>query len=377
LKTNTKRDYYEILGVTRTAGDADLKSSYRKLAMQFHPDRNPEDPSAEEKFKEASEAYSVLSDANKRAQYDRFGHSGVSGAGSGFSGYEQVDLNDIFGDLFSDFFAGSMGGAGGSRRRSRAQRGSDLREDIELTFEEAVFGVKTPMQVRRQEGCKECDGSGVAPGRQPSTCTTCGGKGQLRYQQGFFSVSRTCMECSGSGQIITDPCQKCRGAGRVMKERTIDVKVPAGVEDGTRIRYPEQGKAGMNGGPSGDLYVVLHVKKHPFFERDGQDLHCDVPISFPQAALGAEVKVPTLQGEHNLKIPDGTQSGDVFRIKGKGVPNLNGGGKGDLLITVRVQTPTRLTKRQRELLDQLHEVIEVENNPRKSGILGKVKDIFS
>ena len=377
MATNTKRDYYDVLGVARTAGDADLKSSYRKLAMQFHPDRNPDDPAAEEKFKEASEAYSVLSDVNKRAQYDRFGHSGVSGAGGGFSGYEQVDLNDIFGDLFSDFFAGSMGGAGGSRRRSRAQRGSDLREDIELTFEEAVFGVKTPMQVRRQEGCKECDGSGVAPGRQPSTCTTCGGKGQLRYQQGFFSVSRTCMECSGSGQIITDPCQKCRGAGRVMKERTIDVKVPAGVEDGTRIRYPEQGEAGMNGGPSGDLYVVLHVKKHPFFERDGQDLHCDVPISFPQAALGAEVKVPTLQGEHNLKIPDGTQSGDVFRIKGKGVPNLNGGGKGDLLITVSVQTPTRLTKRQRELLDQLHEVTEVENNPRKAGILGKVKDIFS
>lgn len=377
MATNTKRDYYEVLGVTRTSGDADLKTAYRKLAMQYHPDRNPDDPAAEEKFKEASEAYSVLSDANKRAQYDRFGHSAVNGAGGGFNGYEQVDLNDIFGDLFSDFFAGSMGGAGGSRRRSRAQRGSDLREDIELTFEEAVFGVKTPMQVRRQEGCKECDGSGVAPGRQPSTCTTCGGKGQLRYQQGFFSVSRTCMECSGSGQIITDPCQKCRGAGRVMKERTIEVKVPAGVEDGTRIRYPEQGEAGMNGGPAGDLYVVLHVQKHPFFEREGQDLHCDVPISFPQAALGAEVKVPTLQGEHNLKIPDGTQSGDVFRIKGKGVPNLNGGGKGDLLITVRVQTPTRLTKRQRELLDQLHEVTEVENNPRKAGLLGKVKDIFS
>jgi len=375
LATNIKRDYYEVLGVQRTATDVDLKSAYRKLAMQFHPDRNPDNPDAEEKFKEASEAYAVLSDTDKRATYDRFGHSGINGGG--FSGYEQVDLNDIFGDLFSDFFTGSMGGASGGRRRNRTQRGADLREDLELTFEEAVFGIKVPVQVRRNELCNECDGSGVAPGKKPSTCQTCNGRGQLRYQQGFFSVSRTCMECSGTGQIITDPCFKCRGGGRVLKERSIEVKVPAGVEDGTRIRYPEQGEAGLNGGPSGDLYIVLHVKKHPFFERDGQDLHCEVPISFPQAAIGALIKVPTLHGEHALKVPEGTQSGDVFRIKGKGVPNLNGGGKGDLLITIRVQTPTRLTKRQRELLDQLHEVTTVENNPRKSGLIGKVMDIFN
>jgi len=375
LATNTKRDYYEVLGVQRTCTEVDLKSAYRKLAMQFHPDRNPDNPEAEDKFKEASEAYSVLSDTDKRASYDRFGHSGANGGG--FSGYEQVDLNDIFGDLFSDFFTGNMGGAAGGRRRNRTQRGSDLREDLELTFEEAVFGIKVPVQVRRNEVCKECDGSGVAPGKKPSTCQTCSGRGQLRYQQGFFSVSRTCMECSGSGQIITDPCIKCRGGGRVLKERSIEVKVPAGVEDGTRIRYPEQGEAGLNGGPSGDLYIVLHVKKHPFFERDGQDLHCEVPISFPQASIGAEIAVPTLNGEHNLKVPEGTQSGDVFRIKSKGVPNLNSGGKGDLLITIRVQTPTRLTKRQRELLNELHDITTVENNPRKSGLIGKVMDIFN
>jgi molecular chaperone DnaJ len=368
LPTNTKRDYYEVLGVSRTATEAELKSAYRKLAMQHHPDRNP-DPASEEKFKEAGEAYSVLSDADKRANYDRFGHAATNGAG--FGGFESVDFNDIFGDFFGDIFNQTTGG----RRRNRAQRGNDLREDLTLSFEEAVFGVKKQVKIRRYEACDDCEGRGVAPGKSAQTCSACGGRGQTRFQQGFFTVARTCGQCSGAGQIIKDPCPKCHGQGRLLRERTMDVQVPAGVEDGTRIRYSDQGEAGANAGPPGDLYIVLHVREHDFFEREGNDLYCAIPVSFPQLALGTEISVPTLYGEHKLKIPDGTQPGTRFRIRHKGVPVLNSSQKGDLYVEVRVQTPTKLNKRQRELLEELNSISSVENKPQKN-LFNKVKDIF-
>ena len=365
-----------MLGVTREASDQEIKSAYRKLAMQHHPDRNPGDPAAEERFKEASEAYTVLADAQKRAQYDRFGHAGVTGAGGGFGFDADVIFRD-FGDIFGDFFGfGDIFGAGGGRRRNRAQRGADLRADLSLEFEEAVFGAKGTVKYRRQEACEECHGIGAAAGKAPSTCATCAGRGQVRYQQGFFSVSRTCPACHGAGAVINDPCPRCKGQAFVSRERVQEVKVPAGVEDGTRIRYSELGDAGLHGGPPGDLYVVLHVKEHPFFLREGKDLYCVLPISFPQAALGAEVRVPTLDGQHLLKIPEGTQSGKEFRIRGKGVPVLNGHGKGDLIVRVVVQTPTRLTKRERELLAELDATARVENKPERPTLLSKVKDIF-
>lgn len=362
--------------MTRTAGETEIKSAYRKLAMQFHPDRNPGDSTAEEKFKECSEAYAILMDRDKRAAYDRFGHaavngSGAAGGGFGFDPSAFGDFSDIFGDIFGEMF----GGGGGRGRRSRVQRGNDLREDLELNFEEAVFGMNTQVRVRRHETCDQCKGSGLAPGKSASTCATCSGRGQVRYQQGFFSIARTCPSCHGAGQVISDPCTKCRGEGRVPQERMIDVKVPAGVEDGTRIRYAGQGEAGANGGPAGDLYIVLHVKEHKFFEREGNDLYCTVPISFVQAALGAEISIPTLDGEQSVKIPEGTQSSTTFRIRGKGVPVLNSHGKGDLFVQVKVQTPTKLTKRQRELLQELEGTIKIDNRPDR-GLLSKVKDIF-
>jgi molecular chaperone DnaJ len=368
-----KRDYYEVLGVSREAGDQELKSAYRKLALQFHPDRNPNNPDAEERFKECSEAYAILADADKRAAYDRFGHAAVGGGGAGGfdpSGFQ--DVSEIFGDFFGlgDLFGG------GARRGSRAQRGPDLREDITLEFEEAVFGTETNVVVRRHETCEECRGSGAAPGKAPVPCRSCGGRGQVRYQQGFFSMARTCPTCQGAGSVITDPCAKCKGQGRMLRQKTVDAKVPAGVEDGTRIRFTGFGEAGAHGGPPGDLYVVLHVKEHPFFEREGNDLHCVIPISFTQAALGTEIRVPTLEGEHTLKVPDGTQSGTTLRIRGKGVPVLNGHGKGDLYVEVRVQTPGKLNKRQRELLQELDGMTRVENKPQRRTLLGKVKDIF-
>ena len=365
-----------MLGLTREASEQEIKSAYRKLAMRHHPDRNPGDPAAEERFKEASEAYTVLADAQKRAQYDRFGHAGVSGAGGGVGFDADVIFRD-FGDVFGDFFGfGDIFGTGGSRRRTRAQRGADLRADLHLEFEEAVFGAKGTVKYRRQEVCEECQGTGAAAGKAPSTCTTCGGRGQVRYQQGFFSVSRTCPACHGAGAVITHPCTSCKGQGSVSRERVQEVKVPAGVEDGTRIRYSELGDAGVHGGSPGDLYIVLHVKEHAFFLREGKDLYCVLPVSFPQAALGAEVHVPTLDGEHLLKIPEGTQSGKEFRIRGKGVPVLNGHGKGDLVVRVVVQTPTRLTKRERELLQELGGITRVDNQPERPSLLSKVKDIF-
>lgn len=374
MATQAKRDYYEILGLGRTASEQEIKSSYRKLAMQYHPDRNPDNPDAEERFKEASEAYSVLIDSEKRARYDQFGHAGLGNGGfGGFDPSAFTDFSDIFGDLFSDFFGVSTGTG---RGRNRAHKGADARADVTLTFEEAAFGKKTEVRARRYESCEQCKGSGAAPGKGPVTCSTCGGRGQVRYQQSFFSVARTCPACGGMGRVVADPCSKCKGEGRQMKERTIDVSVPAGVEDGTRMRYQDQGDAGVNGGPAGDLYVLLHVKPHAFFEREGKDLFCSVPVSVSQAALGAEITIPLLEGEYKLKIPEGTQSGTVLRLRGKGVASIRGGGKGDLHVQVRVQTPTKLTKRQRELLAELAATAEVENKPEPRSLFEKVKEIF-
>ena len=369
-----KRDYYEVLGVGREANDQEIKSAYRKLAMQFHPDRNPNNPDAEEKFKECSEAYAVLADGDKRAAYDRFGHAGVSGAGAvGFDVSVFQDFHDIFGEFFG---FGDLFGAGG-KRRTRAQRGPDLREDLTLEFEDAIFGTEAKITVRRHEACEDCHGTGVAPGKTPVTCRSCAGHGQIRYQQGFFSMTRTCPTCQGQGSVIEDPCPKCKGTARVLRQRVVDAKVPAGVEDGTRIRFAGLGEAGAFGGPAGDLYVVLHVKEHPFFAREGNDLRCVIPISFAQAALGAEIKVPTFDGEHTLKVPEGTQSGATVRLRGKGVPALNGHGKGDLYVELRVQTPSKLNKRQRELLQELEGTIHMDNRPERRTLLGKMKDMFS
>jgi molecular chaperone DnaJ len=372
----TKVDYYEVLSVSRTASDQELKTAYRKLAMQYHPDRNPGNSEAEEKFKECSEAYQVLSDPQKRAAYDRYGHAGVSGAASGgdpFAGMQ--DLGDIFGDFFGEMF--NMGGGNGGRRPSRAQRGRDIRYDHVIEFGDAVFGKEVQVTIRRMEACNICQGTGTASGRGPTNCPQCQGRGQVRYQQGFFSIARTCNACGGTGSVITDPCATCRGDGRVERQHTIHVNIPAGVEEGTRIRYQGEGDAGRYGGPSGDLYIVLGIKPHAFFERDGNDLHCVVPISFSQAALGDEISIPTFEGDTKLKIAEGTQSGKEFRIRGKGVPHLNEHGRGDLVVQVAVQTPKKLTKVQKELLRQLGDSLTVENTPTSRSLFEKVKEIFN
>ncbi len=377
----TKVDFYEVLSVSRDASDQELKTAYRKLAMQYHPDRNPGDTAAEDKFKECSEAYQVLSDPEKRAAYDRYGHAAFNGSSSGAGGPfggggfgNAQDLGDIFGDLFGEMF--NMGGGRGGRS-SRVQRGRDLRYDLTLEFEEAVFGVEREIKVRRSETCPDCHGDGTAKGKQPVTCSQCGGRGQQRYQQGFFSVARTCSACGGTGTLISDPCQTCHGETRVQSEHQILVKVPAGVEQDTRIRYQGEGESGRFGGPAGDLYVVLNVKAHKFFERDGDDLHCVLPISFPQAALGTELEIQTLEGAETIKVPEGTQSGREFKLKGKGVPHLNERGKGDLIVEVRVQTPAKLTRQQKDLLRQLGETMEVENTPTSRGLFDKVREIFN
>jgi molecular chaperone DnaJ len=370
----TKVDFYEVLEVSRDASDQELKTSYRRLAMQYHPDRNPNNPEAEEQFKACSEAYQVLSDPEKRAAYDRYGHAAFQGggpaAGSPFGGAQ--DLGDIFGDLFGEMF-----NMGGSRRASRVQRGRDLRYDLTLEFEEAVFGVEKEISIRRLEACDTCGGSGSANGKAPATCTGCAGRGQVRFQQGFFSVAKTCVRCGGTGTTISDPCTTCRGEGLQAKKHEILVKVPAGVEQDTRIRYQGEGEAGKFGGPAGDLYVVLSVKAHKFFERDGDDLHCVMPISFPQAALGTELQIETLEGPTTIKIPEGTQSGREFRLRNKGVPHLNEHGKGDLIVEIRVATPSKLNKTQKELLRQLGETMQVENTPTSRSLFAKMKDIFS
>lgn len=372
-----KMDYYEVLQVERTASDTELKASYRRLAMQYHPDRNPNNPDAEEKFKACSEAYQVLSDPDKRAAYDRYGHAGVGAgaAGNPFAGspFAQGDLGDIFGDLFGEMF--NMGSRGG--RASRAQRGRDIKFDLRMEFEESVFGIEREITIRRAEACDDCSGTGSEGARQPETCQQCGGRGQIRTQQGFFSVARTCPVCSGTGSVVRHPCKACRGDGRVQREHKILVKVPAGVENETRIRYSGEGDAGKWGGPSGDLYVVLEVRAHKFFERDGDDLHCVMPVSFPQAALGTELEIETLHGPEMLKVPEGTQSGKEFRLRGKGVPHLNAHGRGDLIVEVRVQTPGKLSKQQKELMRQLGESMKVDNVPQSRGIFDKVKEMFS
>ena len=372
-----QRDYYEVLGVTRTASIEEIKAAYRKCALKWHPDRNPEHKAeAEVKFRESTEAYSVLSDSQKRQIYDTYGHSGLSGAGGGvdFSGTIFQDFHDIFGDFFGfeDLFSG------GRRGGRRSQRGSDLRYDMTLTFEEASAGVNTKIKIPRQEFCAACNGTGAKAGTGVVACQSCGGRGQLAYQQGFFTITRTCPACQGAGQIIKERCTECRGQGRVEKERTIDLRIPPGVDTGTRLRVQGEGEPGPNGGPTGDLYVVLDVKEHPFFERRGADLYCTIPISIAQAALGAELQVPGLGGDEKLKIPEGTESGAVFRLRGKGLADPHGGGKGDLYYHVRVLTPTKLTREQRKLIEQLGASLKVENKPaeRGSSLFDKVKDIF-
>jgi molecular chaperone DnaJ len=372
----SKADYYEVLGVSREATDQDIKSAYRKQALRYHPDRNPGDHSAEEKFKEASEAYQVLSDADKRAAYDRFGHAGVSGQGfpgGPFAGGVGVDLGDIFGDLFGEMF--NMGG--GAQRTSRKQRGDDLRYDLTIDFEDAIFGTETEIKLRRLDTCPACKGAGSATGHGPTVCGQCNGRGQIRFQQGFFSVARTCAACRGTGTVIADPCLTCRGEGRASAEMKLNVKVPPGVEDGTRIRYAGEGDAGRVGGPKGDLYIVLSIRPHDFFERHGHDLRCVIPISFPQAAMGAEIDMQGIDGPVSLKIPEGTQSGRELRVRGRGVPYLNEKGQGDLVVKVIVQIPRKLTRAQRELVAKLAETMTVDNKPASPGLLEKMKDLFS
>jgi molecular chaperone DnaJ len=379
MPKSSQRDYYEILGVSRTASVDEIKASYRKCALKWHPDRNPENKAeAEVKFRESTEAYSILSDAQKRQVYDTYGHAGLSGSGAGvdFSGTIFQDFHDIFGDFFGfeDMFSGGRRGAG----RGRSQRGADLRYDMTLTFEEASAGVATKVKLPRQEYCETCNGTGAKKGTGVVACQTCSGRGQLAYQQGFFTITRTCPACQGAGQMVRERCPECRGQGRIERERTIELRIPPGVDSGTRLRVAGEGEPGPNGGPAGDLYVVLDVKEHPFFERRGADLYCTIPISIAQATLGTELQVPGLSGEEKLKIPEGTQSGAVFRLKARGLADPRGGGKGDLYYHVRVITPTKLTREQRKLIEELGSSLKVENKPaeRNSSIFDKVKDIF-
>lgn len=361
-----KRDYYEVLGVTRTSTEVEIKKAYRTLAVKYHPDKNPGDTVAEENFKECAEAYSVLSDTQKRAQYDKFGHGGMGGGGfdPGFSNIE--DIFDIFG--FGDMFGGRQ------RTRSRVQRGSDLRYDLEITLEEAANGKDEKLEIPRLETCGECTGSGAEKGSKAEDCIACAGSGQTRYQQGFFSVMRTCPNCAGKGSIIRNPCKECKGNGRVEKEKTLDIKIPAGVETGSRLRVTGEGEGGVAGGPSGDLFVVIHVKEHETFERQGANLYSAVPISFAQAALGADIKVKTLDSEEDLTIPTGTQTGTVFRIKSKGMPELGGRGRGDLFVAVTLITPQALSKEQRKLLEELAEIEDTQFNDES--FMDKVRNIF-
>ncbi len=365
-----KRDYYEVLGVNRTVAPDELKKAYRKVAFQFHPDKNPGDHAAEEKFKEATEAYEVLSDAEKRARYDQFGHAGNAFGGFGAQGFSGVNINDIFGDLFGDIFGGARG-----RQRGGKQRGSDLRYNLQISFEEAAFGCEVQVKIPKPKRCEVCEGKGSKSGSE-RTCPTCAGAGEVRFTQGFFSVSRACSQCHGSGHIITDPCQVCGGAGKLDGETTLTVKIPGGVDTGTRVRLSGEGEPGDHGGPSGDLYVVVHVREHALFAREDYDVFCEVPISFAQAALGAALDVPTLDGKQKLKIPGGTQTGKVFTMRGKGVPHLHGGRRGDHHIRVIVETPTELTREQRGLLEKFADLSGDKTHPQSQSFFTKVRELF-
>jgi len=367
-----KRDYYEVLGVNRDASEDEIKKSYRKLAMKYHPDRNPDNPKAEEQFKEANQAYEILTDANKRSTYDQLGHAGLDssggGGGAGFGGFA-----DAFGDIFGDIL-------GGGRGRSNVYRGADLRYNLEIALEEAARGTETKIRIPTMQECATCHGSGAKPGTQPVTCTTCGGHGQVRMQQGFFSIQQTCPKCRGSGKIVQSPCAACHGAGRIKQQKTLSVKIPAGVDEGDRIRLSGEGEAGVNGGPTGDLYVVIHIKAHSVFQRDHNDLHCEMPISFSTAALGGEIEIPTLDGYAKIKVPAETQTGKVFRLRGKGVKGVRSSVTGDLLCHVVVETPVKLTARQKELLQELETINDTDagnHNPRAQSWMDKVKEFFA
>jgi molecular chaperone DnaJ len=381
----SKRDYYEILGIERSATEVEIKSAYRKLALKYHPDRNPGDKAAEERFKECAEAYSILADAEKRAAYDRFGHAGVSATGgAGFDPTIFADFGDIFGGLGDMFGLGDL--FGGGRRRGGPQRGADLRYDLEVTFEESARGTETSIQIPRHEACEACGGSGAAPGTTPTVCAQCRGQGQVRFQQGFFTVARTCPQCRGTGSVIASPCRSCRGAGQVVRDRKITVKIPAGIATGQQLRLQGEGEAGSGGGPAGNLYVVVHVQEHPFFRRDGINLFCEIPVNFTTLALGGDVQVTTLDGTESVSVPAGAQTGATLRLRGKGMPDVNGRGRGDLFVTVQVQTPRKLTKDQRHLLEQLAKALPAEKfEPRPLGqddaqdernLFDRVKDMF-
>ena len=371
MATIEKRDYYEVLGVARTAGLDEIKKAYRKLALKYHPDKNPGDAEAEEKFKEAAEAYSVLSDEEKRARYDRYGHQGAAAGFGGFDPNQFADFGDILGDLFGfgDFF-------GTNRRRStRPARGNDLRYDLQIEFMDAAFGKEVTLNIPRVVTCETCHGNGSKPGTQPVTCSGCGGRGQIRYSQGFLAVSRTCPQCGGAGKVIKDPCATCNGAGRVQEEKKISVKIPGGVDDGSRLRVPGEGEAGYNGGPAGDLYVFLSVREHPKFTRRDYDIHSNQTITFTQAALGAEVATETIDGQETLRVPLGTQPAQIFRLRGKGVQFLDGSGRGDHYVHVNVRIPTSLSDEQRTLLEQFA-ALEGEA-PSERGFVDKMKDFFA
>ena len=366
-----KRDYYEVLGVERDASQEDVKKAYRRLALKYHPDRNPDDQSAAERFREASEAYQVLADAERRATYDRFGHAAFEQQG-GFGGFDfSAGFEDLFSDIFGDFFGGPR-----RRGRGRQRRGEDLRYDLRLEFSEAVFGCEKRLSIPRWASCTGCEGRGTKGGASPKTCPSCRGAGQIRFQQGFFSIAKTCSQCGGQGTVITDPCADCGGAGRTRITQNLNVKIPAGVDAGSRLKLRGEGEAGTGGGPPGDLYVVIDVAEHPLFVREGKDVLCDIPVSFPQLALGAEIEVPTLEEKTTLRIPAGTQTGTVFRLKGKGAPDLQGYARGDQLVRVNIEVPKKLTGKQRELLEEYARAGGQDVGPLGKGFLDKVREMF-
>lgn len=379
-----KRDYYETLGVKRNATEQELKSAYRVMAKEFHPDRNSGNKDAELKFKEVNEAYEALKDPQKRAAYDQFGHAafeggmGGRGTGPGFGPDFASSMSDVFDDLFGEFMGGRRGGGAGQRRGGTGrERGADLRYNLEITLGEAFTGKTAQIRVPASVSCETCSGTGAKPGTKPKTCSTCGGMGKVRASQGFFTIERTCPACQGRGEMIDDPCSSCSGSGRVTKERTLSVNIPAGVEDGTRIRLASEGEAGLRGGPAGDLYIFLSIKSHEFFQRDGSDIFCKVPIAMTTAALGGQIDVPTLEGvSTRVKIPEGTESGKQFRLKGKGMPVLRAKVMGDMYIQVEVETPKNLTRRQRELLEEFQKTTGKDNSPESEGFFGRVKDFF-